>query len=287
MSVGVVTDSTAYLPRELVADLGITQVSLYYGFDRAGDREVDLTDHAAFYAELEGVDAPALTAPPSVDDFAATYESLLADGSSVVSIHISSALSDACMNAREAATRLAAEGRGGERVAVVDSAGTGGSLGLVTLAAQAVARRGEDHEAVLRRANEARQETQMRFLVDSLEYLRRGGRIGTAASWLGSALDIKPILSVQSEIKAVERVRTRERAIERLVEWGRRQVAAGSDAWCVQHATAPDGARELVDRLREVFWRPPEFVGEIGPVVGTHTGPGVLVLGTMPSRFLD
>jgi DegV family protein with EDD domain len=285
--VHIVTDSTAYLPSGLVAKLGIHQVSLYYrlGAD-AERRELDLDSFSPFYDELEAANEVAHTSPPSEEDFLATYEPLLAGGASVVSVHMSSGLSQTCTVARGAAERLAAEGKGGERVHVIDSAGTGGKLGMVVLAARAAAADG-DGEGAARTARAARQEVQMHFLLDTLEFLRRGGRIGTAAAWIGSAMSVKPILSLESQIKAVERVRTRDRGKERLVEFARRQAAAGADAWCMHHTRAADEATELAERLGEVFWRPAEFISELGPVIGTHTGPGLLAVGAMPSRFLE
>jgi fatty acid-binding protein DegV len=91
---------------------------------------------------------------------------------------------------------------------------------------------------------------------------------------------------MESEIRAVERVRTRARGVDALVEYGRRQMAAGSDAWCVQHTASEQDARELVTRLQEIFWRPPEFVTELGPTLGTHVGPGCLLVATIPARLL-
>jgi DegV family protein with EDD domain len=286
-SVKVVTDSTAYLPAELCSERGITQVSLYYSLDGAApQRELDMDAYGRFYPELEAAEDVARTSPPSEDDFVNAYEPLLADGSSVVSVHISSGLSDTCMHARAAAERLKAAGKGGDRIRVVDSAGTSSMFALAVLATAAAAARG-DLEATVARADEARHESQLRFLVDTLEYLRRGGRIGTAAAWLGSALDIKPILTIESEIKAVERARTRQRGIDQLVAWARTQAAGGADAWLIQHSAAPEDAKAMAARLSEVFRRPPETISELGPVVGTHTGAGTLALGTLPSRLLD
>jgi DegV family protein with EDD domain len=120
------------------------------------------------------------------------------------------------------------------------------------------------------------------FLVDTLEYLRRGGRIGSAAAWIGSALDLKPILLVESELKAVERVRTRGRAVDRLVELMRQRRAVGADRWFVQHAYAHEDAQRLAERLTELFATEPEFISEVGPVVATHLGPGALSAGGLP-----
>ena len=127
----------------------------------------------------------------------------------------------------------------------------------------------------------------MWFAVDTLEYLRRGGRIAGAQAWLGSALRVKPILTVESEITPIERVRTSKRAFARMVELLRTRAADGADAWMVQHIQAPEQARELADRGTEIFGVAPRVISEIGPVIGTHVGPGLLGAGGLPSSFLE
>ena len=111
-------------------------------------------------------------------------------------------------------------------------------------------------------------------MLDTLEYLRRGGRVGGAQAWIGGALKIKPILSLESRITPVERVRTAGRAFERMVEYMQTLHADGADAWCVQHSQAPAEAQRLVERGIDVFGCEPRFVGEVGPVIGAHAGPG-------------
>jgi DegV family protein with EDD domain len=287
-SVHVVTDSTAYLPRGLVDECDIRVVSLSYSTGTETRLEVDLGgDYSEFYRELAAGGPMSTTSPPPVDDFKATYAELLADGGSIVSVHISSAMSETCANARAAADALAEEDIGRGRVDVIDSAATGGQLGCVVLAAARLANAGADHEAVADGARAGRHEVRVWFLVDTLEYLRRGGRIGTAAAWLGSALQVKPILTIESEITAVERVRTRERGLDRLVELMRNWRSLGADAYFVQHTGAHEDAERFAQRLQEIFRRPPEFISELGPVLGTHCGPGVIGSGGIPSRFLD
>jgi DegV family protein with EDD domain len=196
-------------------------------------------------------------------------------------------MSETCTHAEAAARQLAAAGRGGERVIVVDSAAAGGQLGLLVLATAQAARRGFDTDAVAQVAREARHEAAGWFMLDTMEYLRRGGRVGTTVAWLGSTLNIKPILEVGSEFRAVERVRNRERALERLVDFARRQAAAGADAWSINHARAKEDAIALADRVRGLFRVPPKFIAEISPVIGTHIGPGGVGIFAMPARFLD
>jgi DegV family protein with EDD domain len=127
----------------------------------------------------------------------------------------------------------------------------------------------------------------MWFAVDTLEYLRKGGRIGAAQAFLGSALQIKPILSLGEEITPVERVRTKRRAFERMVDYARERHADGADAWVVQHIHDAENARHLVEECRQIFGHDPVFVSEIGPVIGAHVGPGLLGVGGIPSAVLS
>ena len=122
------------------------------------------------------------------------------------------------------------------------------------------------------------------FCLDTLEYLRRGGRIGKAQAWLGGTLKIKPILSLEYEIVPVERVRTAGRAFERMVQYARELNDSGSDGWVVQHIQAPEQAERLIDRCREIFDSEPVFTSEVGPVIGTYTGPGLIGVGGVPAR---
>jgi DegV family protein with EDD domain len=127
----------------------------------------------------------------------------------------------------------------------------------------------------------------MWFAIDTLEYLRRGGRIGGARAWIGSALKIKPILTLEEEITPVERVRTRARSIERLRDYARQRHESGLDGWVVQHIQDSEAAAGLVDDCREIFGCEPVFVSEIGPVIGAHVGPGLLGVGSVSKAVLS
>ncbi len=286
--VAVVTDSTANLPPEMAAERDVTVVPLYvvFGPERT-ERESDITDYAAFFEELRSSESLPSTSQPSVGDFMAAYQPLLAAGLDVVSIHISAGLSGTYDSAVQAAEQLARDGSGGERIRVIDSATVAGALGLVVLGACAAARGGATSEGVEEHTHATRAELKMWFAVDTLEFLRRGGRIGAASAWIGSTLRIKPILTVEAELTPVERVRTSSRAFERLVEYARQRHESGADAWVVQHTAAEDDARRLADRCSEVFGCGPVFVSEIGPVVSTHAGPGLLGIGSVPARMLE
>ena len=283
--VAVVTDTTHYLPPTLVAEHGVHQVSLYVTEGAHQRREADITDLGAFYEGLRTSAALPTTSQPSIGDFLAVYEPLAEAGRDVVSVHISGGISGTVEAARQAAGQLA-EKAPNVRVEVVDSALACGALGLVVLAAAARARGGADAEAVAARAHDACEATRLWFAVDTLEYLRRGGRIGGAQAWLGGALKIKPILTIDGEIVPIERVRTSGRAFERMVDYLRARHDDGADAWVVQHIQAPDVADRLIENGLQIFGHDPVFVSEIGPVIGAHVGPGLVGVGGLPPALL-
>lgn len=286
--VAVVTDTTAYLPTDVVEQHGIVLVPLYvvFGSDRTV-KETEITDYPAFFEELRGADSLPTTSQPSVGDFIACFEELLVQGRDVVSIHISAGISGTSDSARQAAEQLEREGKGGERIRVIDSTTTAGGLGLLVLVAAAAARAGSTIDDVEERVRQAREELKIWFALDTLEFLKRGGRIGAASAWIGSTLKVKPILSLESELTPVERVRTSSRAFDRLVDYARQRHESGADGWVVQHIAAREQAERLIDRCREVFGCDPVFIGEIGPVLSAHTGPGLLGIGSIPAHYLD
>jgi DegV family protein with EDD domain len=281
--VAVVSDSNAYLPKQLAEANGITTVQQYvlYGDGRrVHEDEVDLD---AFFEEMRSVEQLPQTSNPTPEDFAAIYEELLKDAEAIVSVHSSGQISRTVDAAAEAAERVGAS----DRIHVVDSQSAGGGLGVIALGAARRAAAGETAERVVAFAEEARTELKMWFAVDSLEFLRRSRRIGAASAWVGSTLRVKPILTIESgQMMPVERVRTAERAFERLVDYARQRHASGADAWVVQHVRSPEVADELTDRAQEVFGTEPVFCSEIGAVGGAHTGPGLLGLGGLPPRLL-
>jgi DegV family protein with EDD domain len=283
----VVCDTTAYLPGELVQRLGIELISLYVSIDGEQQPESEVSDYGGFFERLRASETGATTSQPSVGDFVSVYEPLLEAGTDVVSLHISAGISGTCEAASQARERLLAEGKGGERIKIFDSRSSAGGLGLCALAAARKAAGGGDADEVLAKAQEARDGLKMWFAVDTLEYLRRGGRIGGARAWIGSTLKIKPILTLEEEITPVERVRTRRRSIERLRDYARQRHESGADAWVVQYIRDHETADALAAECREIFGREAAFVSEIGPVLGAHVGPGLLGIGSVPTAALD
>jgi DegV family protein with EDD domain len=275
--VAVVTDSTTYLPPELIERWGIEQVSLYVGWagERLPEPDYDLDE---FYARLRDSDDLPSTSQPSVGDFLACYEPLAEAGRDIVSIHIASGLSGTYESAREAARVIEDKGHRG-RVEVVDGQTGAGGLGCLVLAAAEAAAQGQSQSQVTEAVQRTREGLDMWFCLDTLEYLRKGGRIGAAQALVGSALKIKPILTFGTEIAPVGKVRTKKRAMERMVSYLRELHERGASDWIVQHAQSDEDAATLVAAGKEIFATEPLFCTEVGPVLGAHLGSGFLVGG--------
>jgi fatty acid kinase fatty acid binding subunit len=287
VAVAVCTDTTNYLPRQFVAANGIHEVSLYVNLEGNQQRESDiLEDTDRFYDALRATDQAATTSQPAVGDFIEVWRPLLDGGDDIVSIHIASGISGTYSSAVSASEQLVRDGIDESRIEVIDSRRACGGLGVMVLAAAAAGQNGADVAGVVERVNAARDGLKMWFAVDTLEYLRRGGRIGGAQAWLGSALKIKPILTLDGEITPIARVRTAQRAFARMTEFVEELRSDGRDGWVVQHIQAPDEAARLVEYGRGVFGTEPLFVSEVGPVIGAHVGPGLLGVGGLPAELL-
>jgi DegV family protein with EDD domain len=278
--VAIVTDSTADLPPELTALRSITVVPLTLNFD--GQSLLDGVDIRPdeFYRRLHSVTTHPTTSQPSPGRFADVYKSLLAGHDSVVSIHISQKLSGTYESARQAAAMTDAN-----RVRVIDSELVSMSLGLVTLAASSLAASGKDGTAIEAKVLEMRSSIQTYFSVATLEFLRRGGRIGRASALLGSVLQVKPVLCIRDGlVTPLERVRTFERALNRVVELTREVDRGHGVCIIVGHADAEADAQRIgreLDSIAETL-----MIQPLGPVVGAHAGPGVVGVGCYPAELL-
>jgi len=276
-AVAVVTDSTPGLPPHLIERWGIRQVSLYVGWNGDLRPEHEYDDLDAFYVRLKESPELPVTSQPSVGDFLKVYEPLAEAGRDIVSVHIASGLSGTYESGREAA-KVVAE-KQGARVEVVDGSTGAGGLGCLVVAAARAAEAGADIDAVVEAVRSARETLDIWFCLDTLEYLRRGGRIGAAQALLGSALQIKPILTFGTEIKPIGRVRTRRRGFERMVAYLEELRDRGATDWIVQHAQGREDAERLVAAGTEILGFDPLFCTQVGPVLGAHLGSGMLVGG--------
>jgi DegV family protein with EDD domain len=286
--VAVVTDSTHYMPRDVAARHGFHTVSLYvrWGDPPRDDREADLPDFDAFYEHLRTAKELPSTSQPSVGDFLAVYEPLIEQGADILSIHLSGGISGTVRSAEQARDQLLERGVAPERIEIVDSSTACAGHGLMAIAAANVIKDGADVAAAAARARETRENLKILFAVDTLEFLRRGGRIGGAQAWIGSTLRIKPILAIEREVVPVERVRTWGRAFERMVDHLSALHEDGNDIFFIQHIQAADQAAKLAQRGEAIYGRPPEFVSEMGPVIGAHAGPGLIGVTAMRRDLL-
>jgi DegV family protein with EDD domain len=284
--IAVVTDTTQYLPADVIARHGIHLVSLYVNWNGRTDRELDLPDYDGYYDFLRSAGELPTTSQPSLGDFLSVYEPLIEQGSDVISIHLSGGISGTVRAAEQARELLIERGMAPERMVVIDSRTGCAGHGFMAVAAANAVERGADLAGAVAAAHKMREDVQILVMVDTLEYLRRGGRIGAAAAWIGATLKVKPILTIEGEMQPVERVRTAGRAFERLIAHLEQRRADGCDAFAIQHIQAPAEAERLVERGREIFGRDPELVSEIGPVIGTHTGPGILGVAGLRTELL-
>ena len=288
-TVVVVTDSTASLPPELVERHGIRVVPLYVVF--GGDRPVpenEITDYPAFFEELRSAEKLPTTSQPSVGDFNAAFEPLLAEGHEIVSVHISGGLSGTPEAARQAKEGLERDGGGGERIEVVDSTTAAGGLGFMALAAAHAARGGANASRGGRARGRGPQgaEDVVRGRHARVPQARRAHRGGERVDRLDAQGQADPHRRERDDAR-------RARAhlagpFERLVDYGRQRHESGADAWSAQHINAPDQCA-AAGGARHRGLRPPahHLVSEIGPVLAAHTGPGLLGIGAIPTHFVE
>jgi fatty acid kinase fatty acid binding subunit len=273
MTVAVVTDSTACLPPAVLDQLQIAVVPLRVTMGtRTAIDGVNVS--SADVARALRSKVTVSTSRPTPAEFAAKFQEVLDGGAShVVSIHLSAALSGTWESAV-----LAAQGFPHGVVRVVDSRSTAMGLGFAVTAAATCAAEGGSAAEVQGAAAATVDETRTLFYVDTLEYLRRGGRIGTAAALFATTLSVKPLLQlVEGQIVALEKVRTSSKALARLVELTVRAAGSRTVDLAVHHVAAADRASAIEAQLREQIPRLGEsHVSELGPVIGAHLGPGVV-----------
>lgn len=277
MTVAVVTDSTAYLPQAQVAAAGVDVVAVQVVVGGRSHDELDVTADD-LSAALKAW-TPVTTSRPSPQAFLDVYARAAASGhEEVVSLHLSGAMSATVESAVLAARESPVP------VTVIDTRLIGMGLGFCVLTAAALAAGGAcaaDVAAAVRRRMAA---TSVLFYVDTLEYLRRGGRIGAAAALVGSALSVKPLLHlVDGQVQPLEKVRTASKALQRLEELAVERAGEGAVDVAVQHLANPDRALQLSARLQERLGdRATMTVSEVGAVVGAHVGPGMLAVAVSP-----
>jgi len=277
LAVRIVTDSTSDMSPKLARELGVSVVPLSVIFGDESYKEGTEIGHDLFYDKLVRSKVLPTTSAPSPGDFMQAYEPILSDGADIVSIHISGKLSATCNNARQAAEQLA--DRGG-KIEVIDSQLVSRGVSFLVCAAAKAAVGGAEADEIKTMVEAMIPRVRIIVVLDTLEYVRRGGRIGRARAFLGNMLRIKPLLYLRDgEVHPGERVRTKSHAHKRIFEivtsYPRIVEAA------VAYSTNPQDGEELCQRLREALPGVSINMTRLGPVLGVHTGPGVLGVGVL------
>lgn len=273
----VATDSVANLPADVVQAFGIAVIPTYVSFGAETLRDGVDIGPAEFYRRLVASPQLPVTTQPSVDDFEQFYRRLLAQhpGATIISIHLSHLFSGILASAQQAAARLS-----GADIRVFDSYSVSLGQGLMVREAAAMAEAGADADAILRRLEAMRAGMQFYAVMDTLDYMAKGGRIGRAARLLGTLLDMKPIITIKNgAVDAYSRERSRARALEALRNLPL-EAARGKSGLhlAVMHAACEEEARALAEDLRTALKPKVFLLGEMGPALGVYTGPGAIAV---------
>jgi DegV family protein with EDD domain len=279
MKIGVVTDSTSDLTPELVLKYDIKVVPLQVIIDKESYRDgVDLTS-TDFYRKLETSTALPTTSQPAPGVFLDCYRSLLRKFDAIISIHLTGDLSGTVQSARMAREMLPES-----NIEVIDSESTSMGLGGLVIEAARAINRGMKMDEVVKSIENLRKKVKFLVLLNTLEYIRKGGRVSTLQAFLGSILQIKPLLKlVHGKVELVERIRTRREAIGRIINEFKSQVAVETEGIiAVMHTVAEAEAEKVKTILQETFKNAEIILNQAGPVLGTHVGPGALALISVP-----
>jgi DegV family protein with EDD domain len=273
MVIKIVTDSTADLPDQLVKELGITVVPVYVRFsDKVYRDRVDISEDE-FYERLTHDPVHPSTVQPGPQDFLEAYRKLSPDADGIISIHVSGKLSGTCNSALMAKDML----EGGCPVEVVDSETLSMSLGLTAIVAAQMAEAGKSLDKVVEEVKQAIPKIHLLAFLDTLEYLKRGGRIGKVKALLGSVLSVKPMLAVKDgELVPAGQVRTRAKGIDKLFDFVKN--AADIQDLAIVYNTTPDEAQNLAERIGSIFDREKIRIARLGPGLGVHAGPGAMLV---------
>jgi len=273
MAVKIVTDSSADLPAELAEEMGISIIPLYVRFGEEVYRDRVTITEDEFYRRLENDPVHPTTVQPGPQDFLELYQKLAPGADGILSLHISSKLSGTCNSALMARDMLKEECP----IEVVDSKALTGGLALMAIAAAQKAKAGESLDKLVKEVKKSIPKVHLLALFDTLKYLLLGGRIGKAKALLGSILNVKPLISLKDgEVVPAGQVRTRAKGIDKLFDFVK-DTAKVQDL-AVVHSTTPDEAKDLAERLGSIFDRDKIMITRLGPVLGVHIGPRVLIV---------
>lgn len=276
--VAIVTDSSVSLPQELIEQNKITVLPLVLIWGDETFRDgVDIRP-AEFYSRLENTKIMPSTSQTTPADFQNIYQNLLDQGFDILSVHISSKLSGTIQSAQKAREMLHTD-----RIEVVDSFSTATAMGFQVIEAARAAAQGAGLPECRDIVEKTRLKTGVLFVVETLKYLHLGGRIGGGARFLGTALDLKPLLELcDGRVEAIDRVRTKRKAIDRMLELVEQRIGDQTPIHlAILHAKAENDARMLTERANDRFHPVESYLSEVSPVVGTHAGPGTVGIAFM------
>lgn len=279
-----VTDSTADLPEAIRTRYDVRVVPLKVHFGEEVYLDGKTLGAEQFYEKLATSDVMPTTSQPSPADFLEVYKEILDTDPEghIFSIHLSVAMSGTHQSATLAKSLLEQE----DAVTVIDSRSASYGIGMLVAAAAEAATQGQSKEEIVSLVQQVRETNTVYFIVDTLEYLQRGGRIGKASAMLGSLLNIKPILSIddEGEVTSVDKVRGSKRAMQRIIDLFKGDYSTGDVEITIVHANVPDVAQQIEEALKTVFSVKKCTITVLGPVLGTHTGPGTIGLFMGPAR---
>jgi DegV family protein with EDD domain len=279
VTVKIVTDSSAHLTMEDRHKYNIEVVPLHVLFGSQDYRdEVDLPT-AQFYHLLPTAKEHPTTSQPSAGEFVQVYHPLMEAGREIVSVHLSSKLSGTYASACAAREQLETQFKKAMPISIVDTLSVSMGLGLIVLAAAQAAKAGMSRDEIVAAVNALIPKLNIIFVLDTLEYLKRGGRIGGARALLGSLLNVKPMLEVaHGVVEPLEQPRSRAKALKRAIDIMDERVAGKPVHVAVLHAQAPDDAAVLENEVRSRFQCKETYLTQIGASIGTHTGPSAVGL---------
>lgn len=269
----IVTDSTSYIPYDLIEKYDISIVSLSIFLNHKTIREIDITNET-FYSEMAASPEIPSSSQPSPHELYTAFEEILKKGDSIVGIFLSSEMSGTYASA-ESTKQMLLEKYPDAEIEILDSRSNCMQLGFTALMAAKTAAEGKSIDEVVSAAKDVISHSRFLFTPDTLSYLKKGGRIGSASALLGTLLQIKPILTVaDGKTSVFTKVRTKKKAIDALVD-GLKADLKTRDLGdvIVHHINCPDEGRALAERLASELGRPVQ-IQSIGPVIGLHVGPG-------------
>jgi DegV family protein with EDD domain len=276
--VKIITDSTADIPTNLAEELDISVVPIKVHM--AGESYLDGVDllPAKFYQKMQEITELPTTSQPSPLEIAEVYRQAIQSGAKqIFSLHISSKMSGTYQSCLLAKTMVEEEYPDVE-ITVYDSKSVAYALGVMVVWVARAAKEGKSLNELIQLAERVREKQGLVALVDTLEYLQKGGRIGKAAALVGSLLNIKPIISISEdgEVTAIDKARGKNKAVNRAFELLREQISSGPVYAAILHADQENEAKEWLDKVKMMYDVKEEIIVEIGPAVGTHAGPGTV-----------